>query len=210
MIENKPGIYNAPSFYNAKGVYNGETVYNEGGGQKIKIIDHYYGITRINGLLWTTSNLRERVTNVEVIYPNNDQNNEEKDGLLYVIYDFLNYIVPLLPSGWFLPSMNNYKSLQDNEINMPVRNYLGRDIGGYNRKALNLRLNGYRDSNGVFKEYGNYFSYWTSTLYSSNITKVFEGQPDSQVESNTSFANSYGNISQRRNTSSAVRLCCLA
>lgn len=199
-----PTVYQTPTVYNKRGVYNGYGVYDDSK-DKIKIGENFYKYTEINGYLWITENLHERLENVELIYPNNSLYNERLDGLLYRAYDVFNYVIQILPDGWKVPTVDDFKTLENGDINKIANYYVGENQGGLNNNGLNLRLNGYRGDNGTFSWYGEYVSLWTSTFYSSDRTKVFEGRATSRID--LLFANSYGNATQLRNTASALRVC---
>lgn len=207
MIYKGFGVNKGAGVYNRAGVYNGVDVYKDGAApvNTVKIGQNFYGVTEINGLLWITENLRERLDNVLLVYVNGDPNTEETEGLFYRAYDVFHYVVNILPAGWRLPSVNDFLTLRDGNNDRVVFDYVGTDWGGSDKDGLNLRRTGYRDIGNAYKWYGQYVSLWTSDAYSSNETRVFEGNPTNKISNN--FDHSNGSPTTIANTCSCLRFC---
>ena len=170
----------------------------------VRIGQNDYEYTEINGLYWITKNLHERVNNVEVVYPNGNSANEVSDGLLYTAYDMFNHIVPILPTGWHIPSLNEFKSLADGNQSRTWRDYASEDLGGLNKDNLGIRLNGYRNSSGEFRAYGYEVSLWTRDPDGSSSTVTMEFDIGrSIVNANTS---SSGSATIQARTAEAIRV----
>lgn len=179
---------------------NGKVIIRTSG---VRIGQHIYPITRIGNLLWTTKNCFERLQDVEVIYPNGNSLNEEKDGLLYKAYDMFNKVIPILPTGWRVPTLNDFYTLVDGDDYRRWNDYLGEDLGGQNKDELNIRLNGWRAQTGAFSSYGNQVGLWTSTPHSSTNTTTVEYGRGTRILDSMSWGN--GSPTNQYRTAEAIR-----
>lgn len=168
----------------------------------IVIAGGVYHFTKIGNLLWTTRNFSERIDGVEVIYPNGNPLNEEKYGLLYKAYDMFNKIVPLLPTGWRVPTANDFAALGSG--NRLWRTLASIEEGGTNEFEFNARLNGWRSASGNYSAFGGQVALWTSTPNDSTSTKTAEGNLDRVIGV---YDSGGGTATTQANTAEAIRFC---
>lgn len=169
---------------------------------QVVIAGGIYKFTKIGNLLWTTRNFAERISGIEVIYPNNNSVNEEKYGLLYKAYDVFNRIIPILPDGWRVPTESDFSALGTG--GRLWRTLGATDEGGYNEFGFNANRNGWRSSSGNYSGFDSDVALWTSTPADSTSTKTAEGSFDRAIGV---YDIGGGSVTYQANTAEAIRFC---
>ena len=112
-------------------------------------------------------------------YYNNDSTNGEKYGKLYNCYA-VNDSRGLAPTGWHMPTYEEWKSLIDHlgrskEKNIKMQSSNSRDNNGNgsNEIGFSCLTGGCRDSNGEFNYFGKFDLWWSSTQYSKKYDAYY-------------------------------------
>jgi uncharacterized protein (TIGR02145 family) len=122
-----------------------------------------YGTINVNGATWMKENLRFMSTSGAYCF-DNDKNNLPIYGALYE-WQTANAVCP---SGWHLPSGDEFSSL----INfLEQKDSWGK--GPSDPSKFNIQLGGQQDYEGVFSEVDESGYYWTSTDYDTNHAEYF-------------------------------------
>lgn len=160
-----------------------------------------YKYVQVGSFYIITENLRYHTVDA-YCYPNNDSSLESSMGLLYTAYSVFNEIIPILPTGWRVPSKNDFAYLYDN-VARPSNKYISTIDGGSDDYGLNIRLCGYRNMNGIFTYFGEKCLLWSSTWKGDANTY----NADFTVNSNMMPSDySRGTPSARHNTALGVRI----
>ena len=135
-----------------------------------------YPYIQIGNQLWLTENLK--YTRAHFSYPNDDSMNFDL-GLLYQYYYVYNEIIPILPNGWRIPTLNDGFTLY-NSIGNIASDYLSTSVGGRDTYGFNANLPGFRNSSGVMDRFQDGFYFWyqdtksPSTMYNFKLVKSDE------------------------------------
>lgn len=148
--------YKDSSVYNG-GTYKMRTVYKENGGtvNTVNIDGIDYPFIEINGLKWTTLSFKSE--NMDFYTPSN---NVKTNGLLYKARTMFSYIIPILPTGWRVPSLSDINNLYG--LSTDARDFISVDKGGNDRFGFNLKLIGYRNTSGSKVYFDQFSLIWTN------------------------------------------------
>ena len=122
-----------------------------------------YRTITINGTTWMKENLRWKDI-PGAHYFDNDPKNVPIYGVLYEWEAAIN----ACPSGWHLPSGNEYRLLSDF---FEQKDTWGK--GPADPGAFNIQLGGHQDYEGTFSEIDESGYYWTSTEYNKGNAEYF-------------------------------------
>jgi uncharacterized protein (TIGR02145 family) len=140
-----------------------------------------YNYIQVGNLYIITENLRNH-TSSNWYYPNNDPNNEMEMGLLYACKLVYDEIIPILPSGWRVPTQQDFIYLREN-VYAGSEGYISTIDGGDDGLKTNIRLTGYRNKNGQFVSFGSTAPFWTTSeaAIDTSFTPVFQLQHVIQI-----------------------------
>jgi uncharacterized protein (TIGR02145 family) len=122
-----------------------------------------YGTINVSGVVWMKENLRFTGTQGAYCF-DNDKNNLPLYGALYEWQT----ATTVCPSGWHLPSGNEFSSLMNF---LEQKDSWGK--GPSDPSKFNIQLGGQQDYEGVFSEVDESGYYWTSTEYDSGHAEYF-------------------------------------
>ena len=176
------------------------------GGNTVRIGDRDYPVVQVGTQLWLAENLDLKWPSLLIgidgetqeaaawYYANDEATygaNGLRAGLLYngiCLYDIVNY--NLLPEGWHVPSVDEWKVLLDHyggaDIAAPPlksADYESQQWGGTNVSGFNVIPAGYRQ-NSQFNEFGRASIVWTSSssgLFNAWYAKYFNRTPAEKV-----------------------------
>lgn len=121
-----------------------------------------YPFKRIGNLYWTTESLRNLTDHY--VMP---ESGVSEYGLLYQYYYVYREIMPLLPSGWRIPTQSDFLALYT--VSQISKDFISKKKGGNNSTRFSAMLLGYRNKNGSL-DYGNTRScIWSSTTRPTEV-----------------------------------------
>jgi uncharacterized protein (TIGR02145 family) len=122
-----------------------------------------YRLVTVNGVIWMAENLRFRAKEGAVFY-DNDPNNAREYGMLYS----WKAATTACPTGWHLPSGEDFRNLSDHFQNHDSwRKTSGDTI------SFSIQLGGLQDHEGTFSEIDESGYYWTSSDYDKQSAEYF-------------------------------------
>lgn len=122
-----------------------------------------YRTITVNGMTWMSENLRY-MTKTGSVYYDNDPNNSMHYGMLYDWKTAQN----ACPSGWHLPSGEEFRELSDHfQNNESWLKQKGDTL------SFTIQLGGMQDHEGTFSEMDESGYYWTSTEYDRESAEYF-------------------------------------
>ena len=158
-----------------------------------------YKYVRVGNFYMITENLRYHTS--RYYYPNKDSSLEASMGLLYEAYYMFNEIIPILPSGWRVPTKADFQALYS--FDSVSNNYISQLDGGSDSRGTNVRLCGYINRSNVVTGFGSKCLMWSSTETGSTNTANADFTKNSQLDPNDSSSGSHSSTS---NTAMSVRI----
>lgn len=125
-----------------------------------------YKYVRVGNFYMITENLRYHTSTYK--YPNKDSSKESTMGLLYSAYVMFNEIIPILPSGWRVPSKADFQALYS--IDSSSNSYISQSDGGTDSLGTNVRLCGYINMSNTAVGFGSKCLMWSTTNRDSGTT----------------------------------------
>lgn len=160
-----------------------------------------YPYRQLGNLFWTTKSLRNLTAHY--VMP---ASGVSKYGLLYQYYYVYTEIMPLLPSGWRIPTQSDFIDLYG--VSQVAKDFIVKTKGGNNSTRFSAMLLGYRNKNGSLV-YGNTRScFWSST---TRPTIEFPNKYSAMFEANEELWDyadySRGGENSIDSTALEVRIC---
>lgn len=122
-----------------------------------------YRTITVNGITWMAENLRFKTKNGAVYYDNNPDNARDYG----MLYDW-KAAKTVCPSGWHLPSGNEFRTLSDHfQLQESWRKESKDTI------SFTIQLGGFQDHEGTFSELDESGYYWTATEYDNKSAEYF-------------------------------------
>ena len=159
-----------------------------------------YNCVRVGNFYIITENLRYHTSRFE--YPNHNPANESSMGLLYNAYNMFTEIIPILPSGWRVPSIEEWEYLKNN-VSANSNDYISAIDGGNDSLQTNFRLCGYDNNSGIVTGFGSKILLWSATTHTSYQTKNVDVTKNATLDT-TDYSN--GSPTSNSNTSLSVRV----
>lgn len=159
-----------------------------------------YPYKKIGRLYWTTASLRNLTEHA--IMPSSGV---ADDGLLYQYYYVYREIIPLLHSGWRIPTHTDFFYLYY-DASSNSNDYIAVEKGGNNSTGFNLKLIGYRSQSGSFDFVNQRDVVWSSTTRQYGTRAKFCGR--FVLDDNFTIDNvSYGLEDELQTSAMEVRIC---
>ncbi|MBI5010538.1 MAG: hypothetical protein HZB98_13035 [Bacteroidia bacterium] len=122
-----------------------------------------YRTITLNGITWMAENLRFKTKNGAVYYDNNPDNARDYG----MLYDW-KAAKTVCPSGWHLPSGNEFRTLSDHFQLQESWRKESKDT-----VSFTIQLGGFQDHEGTFSELDESGYYWTATEYDNKSAEYF-------------------------------------
>lgn len=122
-----------------------------------------YRTVTINGVTWMAENLKYKSKHGAVYYDNNPDN----AGDYGMLYDWKT-AKTACPSGWHLPSGNEFRILSDHFQHQESWRKESKDT-----VSFTIQLGGFQDHEGTFSEMDESGYYWTATEYDNKSAEYF-------------------------------------
>ena len=122
-----------------------------------------YRTITLNGITWMAENLRFKPKDGAVYYDNNPGNARDYG----MLYDWKT-AKKVCPSGWHLPTGNEFRTLSDHFQHQESWRKESKDT-----VSFTIQLGGFQDHEGTFSEMDESGYYWTATEYDNKSAEYF-------------------------------------
>ena len=168
-----------------------------------------YRTVKIGGMRWMAENLNYKTSSGSWCYENHNPSCNKYGRL----YDWKTAMTAC-PSGWYLPSRQDWKDLVETVGGVGKANKMLKARTGWNNNGngtddfgFSALPGGYRNLNGVFNEAGSYSYWWTATERTDNYAHMrimsYSSAIDDRIDFNDNMLITRGDIN--KGSGSSVR-----